>query len=299
MNTKKEVVMYCTTLYGIHDTVEDTKVTVKKGKKYFTVSQGNGRYSNLRFHIESQTDMNGHDFYPQEYPEVGSIHYALYHTRKGAEDRLRYNQLNLQARNILNHLNSALSRQTFSNVELEYLLQLDPSNKKDGTIPGEYNIIQALFDRNQEATVVAAMAVMITHDRDDVSVTAALQLAKKIDSLCCRTDEAAYSIFDYVDALIHSNAIDIQKLMSMDDDAFDSAMIEAAAAKRRTYCDLYVECDSETCMFNPHGTCLAPIITGHAPRLCEEGCLDWRERDWENRTDEPGLKCEVQYEAQE
>ena len=33
------------------------------------------------------------------------------------------------------------------------------------------------------------------------------------------------------------------------------------------------ECDSEMCIFNPEGFCLAPLITGHDPVVTEEGCM--------------------------
>lgn len=35
------------------------------------------------------------------------------------------------------------------------------------------------------------------------------------------------------------------------------------------------ECDSKSCVFNPHGVCLAPFVTGHAPALCDDGCGDY------------------------
>ena len=35
------------------------------------------------------------------------------------------------------------------------------------------------------------------------------------------------------------------------------------------------ECDSECCVFNPDGVCLAPYITGRAPALSENGCKDF------------------------
>ena len=38
---------------------------------------------------------------------------------------------------------------------------------------------------------------------------------------------------------------------------------------------LCTECDSESCVFNPHGVCLAPFVTGHAPALCDDGCGDY------------------------
>jgi hypothetical protein len=38
---------------------------------------------------------------------------------------------------------------------------------------------------------------------------------------------------------------------------------------------LCTECDSEHCVFNPNGACLAPYITGRAPRLHDDGCLDY------------------------
>ena len=46
---------------------------------------------------------------------------------------------------------------------------------------------------------------------------------------------------------------------------------------RRLYAlkKLCTECDSESCVFNPHGVCLAPFVTGHAPALCDEGCGDY------------------------
>ena len=46
---------------------------------------------------------------------------------------------------------------------------------------------------------------------------------------------------------------------------------------RRLYAlkKLCTECDSESCVFNPHGVCLAPFVTGHAPALCDDGCGDY------------------------
>lgn len=38
---------------------------------------------------------------------------------------------------------------------------------------------------------------------------------------------------------------------------------------------LCTECDAEHCVFNPHGVCLAPYVTGKAPRLHDDGCLDF------------------------
>ena len=38
---------------------------------------------------------------------------------------------------------------------------------------------------------------------------------------------------------------------------------------------LSTECDSESCVFNPHGVCLAPFVTGHAPAVCDDGCEDY------------------------
>lgn len=38
---------------------------------------------------------------------------------------------------------------------------------------------------------------------------------------------------------------------------------------------LCTECDSESCVFNPQGVCLAPFVTGHAPAICDDGCGDY------------------------
>lgn len=40
-----------------------------------------------------------------------------------------------------------------------------------------------------------------------------------------------------------------------------------------------IMCDSETCIFNPKGICLAPLITGHSPNLDDDGCYDYRAKD--------------------
>ena len=40
-----------------------------------------------------------------------------------------------------------------------------------------------------------------------------------------------------------------------------------------------VACDAETCLFNPRGVCLAPVVTGHPPQITEDGCDDWREKE--------------------
>lgn len=38
---------------------------------------------------------------------------------------------------------------------------------------------------------------------------------------------------------------------------------------------LCCECDSETCVFNPKGICMAPFIIGRAPSLSDDGCADF------------------------
>ena len=38
---------------------------------------------------------------------------------------------------------------------------------------------------------------------------------------------------------------------------------------------LCCECDSETCVFNPKGICMAPFIIGRAPSLSDDGCSDF------------------------
>ena len=37
---------------------------------------------------------------------------------------------------------------------------------------------------------------------------------------------------------------------------------------------LCTECDAEFCVFNPHGICKLPFVTGKAPRLGDNGCQD-------------------------
>lgn len=38
---------------------------------------------------------------------------------------------------------------------------------------------------------------------------------------------------------------------------------------------LCCECDSESCVFNPQGICMAPFIIGGAPSLSDDGCADF------------------------
>ena len=38
---------------------------------------------------------------------------------------------------------------------------------------------------------------------------------------------------------------------------------------------LCCECDSESCVFNPKGICMAPFIIGRAPSLSDDGCADF------------------------
>lgn len=42
------------------------------------------------------------------------------------------------------------------------------------------------------------------------------------------------------------------------------------------------ECMSETCIFNPEGFCMFPMVSGRAPRLHDEGCDDWCQKEDEN-----------------
>ena len=36
------------------------------------------------------------------------------------------------------------------------------------------------------------------------------------------------------------------------------------------------ECMSETCIFNPEGVCMFPMVSGRAPELNDNGCDDWQ-----------------------
>lgn len=38
---------------------------------------------------------------------------------------------------------------------------------------------------------------------------------------------------------------------------------------------LCCECDSETCLFNPKGICMAPFVTDRAPGINDDGCADY------------------------
>lgn len=38
---------------------------------------------------------------------------------------------------------------------------------------------------------------------------------------------------------------------------------------------LCCECDSETCVFNPKGICMAPFVIDRAPSLSDDGCADF------------------------
>lgn len=50
-------------------------------------------------------------------------------------------------------------------------------------------------------------------------------------------------------------------------------MMEVAELMYRK--QLCAECDAEGCAFNPHGICMAPFLTGEAPRLHDDGCHDF------------------------
>ena len=38
---------------------------------------------------------------------------------------------------------------------------------------------------------------------------------------------------------------------------------------------LCTECMSETCLFNPEGVCVFPLLYGHEAEVTDDGCLDW------------------------
>lgn len=44
---------------------------------------------------------------------------------------------------------------------------------------------------------------------------------------------------------------------------------------------LCCECDSETCLFNPKGICMAPFVTDRAPEINDDGCADYRYKEEE------------------
>ena len=43
--------------------------------------------------------------------------------------------------------------------------------------------------------------------------------------------------------------------------------------------NLCCECDSETCLFNPKGICMAPFVTDRAPEINDDGCADYRYKE--------------------
>lgn len=47
---------------------------------------------------------------------------------------------------------------------------------------------------------------------------------------------------------------------------------------RKQLCE---ECLSETCIFNPEGVCMFPMVSGRSPRLHDDGCDDWCHREEE------------------
>lgn len=48
---------------------------------------------------------------------------------------------------------------------------------------------------------------------------------------------------------------------------------------------LCTECDAEFCVFNPHGICKLPLVTGKAPRLGDDGCQDYAMKDFMMKED--------------
>jgi len=48
---------------------------------------------------------------------------------------------------------------------------------------------------------------------------------------------------------------------------------------------LCTECDAEFCVFNPHGICKLPFVTGKAPRLGDDGCQDYAMKDFMMKED--------------
>lgn len=48
---------------------------------------------------------------------------------------------------------------------------------------------------------------------------------------------------------------------------------------------LCTECDTEFCVFNPHGICKLPFVTGKAPRLGDDGCQDYAMKDFMMKED--------------
>ena len=50
----------------------------------------------------------------------------------------------------------------------------------------------------------------------------------------------------------------------------------AASITSLLHCQkLCTECDSETCVFNPQGICMAPFLTGRKPGVHDDGCTDY------------------------
>lgn len=50
----------------------------------------------------------------------------------------------------------------------------------------------------------------------------------------------------------------------------------AASITSLLHCQkLCTECDSETCVFNPRGICMAPFLTGRKPGVHDDGCTDY------------------------
>lgn len=103
--------------------------------------------------------------------------------------------------------------------------------------------LAAKAKKNPDDFTTAYMVFQIMSDNDLFDDEPFASQVKDVARICVRAaalmpgiDEPRYSMYDYADALAHARSdLNVDKLLSLDDESFAAAMIWLATDKRETY----------------------------------------------------------------
>lgn len=102
------------------------------------------------------------------------------------------------------------------------------------------NLHNTIFDLKMTHTdyntvIDAGLSMMVAHETG-VPMNDAVKFITRVSERMTSTDEPRFSLYDYADAFINSHiALDMGKLLNLNDDDFFKVMVASAEKKRETY----------------------------------------------------------------
>lgn len=100
-----------------------------------------------------------------------------------------------------------------------------------------HNTISGLTKTHSDYNTIidAGLSMMVVHETG-VPMNDAVKFITRVSERMASTDEPRFSLYDYVDAFINSRvALDMCKLLNLNDDDFFKVMVASAEKKRVTY----------------------------------------------------------------